>query len=60
MEKPDEAVDEITPRTALELASTIAAFAKSLSDDQGLVCSAIMIAFQAVQSDQLAALKSRR
>jgi hypothetical protein len=52
--------DELTPKTALELAGAIAAFARSLSDDQMLLCDALTLAYQSVSADHLASLRSRR
>jgi hypothetical protein len=43
------------PRTALEIAGAIAAFAKSLSDDPALICECLRIAREAIESDYLAA-----
>jgi hypothetical protein len=53
-------VDEVTPRTALELVGAIAAFARSLSEDEALVCSALIMAYQSVSADHLASRKLRR
>lgn len=50
----------ITPRSALELAGAIAAFAKSLSDDQELLTEALWITRLAIQADRSALRHSVR
>ncbi len=52
--------DHIRPKTALEIAGIIAAFARSLSDDEMLLCDALTLAYQSVSADRLALLRSRR
>lgn len=54
-------MDESTaPKTAMELAAAIQAFAQSLSTDYDLVSSALTIAHQSIQSDHWNAIRRQR
>ena len=52
--------EQIAPQSALELAGTIAGFARSLSDDRELLVDALGIAKDSIWSDLIASRRSQR
>jgi hypothetical protein len=53
-------VNEVMPKTTLELASAIVSFARSLSVDEELLQDALGVAKDAIWSDRMSAKRSPR